>query len=107
MAFRFFKSHSIEYKILENKTLSIYAIEVSQPSVNGKGFITVLDYYFSLKPDSPIYELTINNIKNAFPNDHSLHDKLDQFFPNDDGINEYDYRHGMYRINHVMENHEH
>ncbi len=103
--FRFYKSYSEEYKILENKTLCIYAVEVSQPSLNGKGFTIVLEYYFSVKPDGSIYELTTNNIKNVFPGDHSLHDRLDQYFPNDVGINEYDYRHEMYRVNHIIENH--
>lgn len=98
--YRFYKDYSSEYKIVENGTIVIYT--KIQGVSEGKTFKQVTHYYFSNGLSGVILELTLENVKNAFPNDHMLHDELDKFFPSGNGITDYDSRHSMFRINHVL-----
>jgi hypothetical protein len=43
----------------------------------GKGYRTIQEYYFSVRPEGQILALTLENLKQALPNNHKFHDSLD------------------------------
>lgn len=98
--FRFFSDYSNEYEILEKKTVTVYSNIVNEGT--GKGTHSVTRYYFSVLPDSAIKPLTLENVKNAFPDKHALHNELDKFFRTDAELCQYDARHKAFRINHIL-----
>ncbi len=97
--YRFYRSK--EYEIVETGKIIIYTAEVNV--TKGKGFSTVHEYYFSILSFDVIKPLTINNVKEAFPNNHKFHDLLDQYFNGNNEVSEYDSFHKMYKINHLLE----
>lgn len=100
VAHRFFKEYGSDYVIQENGPLTIYSKEVLVSG--GKNFKSEVQYFFSVGLKGDIYSLTGENIKNRFPDNHKLHDAIDEFFPNDSGITQFDERHKMYRANHLL-----
>jgi len=98
--FRFFSNYSNEYEILEKKTVTVYSNIVNEGT--GKGIHAVTRYYFSVLPDSAIKPLTLENVKNAFPDNHALHNELDKYFRSDAELCTYDARHKAFRINHIL-----
>ncbi len=72
-------------------------------SPKGVGAKTVTTYYFSKGGDGVITELTLNNLKLAFSDNHMLHDAIDAQFKNDASLGKYDKFHKHYAINHFLE----
>ncbi len=66
----------------------------------GKGSKMERRYYFSKKGDGKLMELTAENLKAAFPENHKLHDMIDANSANN--INQYDTFHKMFRVNHFL-----
>ena len=64
-------------------------------------------YYFSVGAAASVIPLTIINVKNAFPENHCLHDDLDMMFRKDSDLRRFDEFHNMYRLNHVIAASEH
>jgi hypothetical protein len=96
--YRFTKN--LEYQILESKELYIYAREM--PESRGKGFHTAREYYFSAGPNGPILELTLDNLKQAAPDNHKFHDSLDATFGTGQKLAEYDEFHKMFKVNRLL-----
>jgi hypothetical protein len=90
----------LEYRILEAKEFYIYAREVSVS--RGKGFHTNLEYYFSAGPEGQILALTLENLKQAFPDNHRFHDSLDATFGAGQKLAEYDEFHKMFKVNRLL-----
>lgn len=63
----------------------------------------VLEVHFSLDGKSPIRLLTFQNLMNAFPTRHDLHDELRVWFKNDAELSIYDGYHKAYKINRFLE----
>ena len=61
-------------------------------------------YYFSKDAFSPLQALTKANLKAAFPDNHSFHDKLDAQFKNDKDLADYDRFHKMYKLSWLLKN---
>ena len=80
----------------------IYKV-VSGPT-GGKGSPSVTTYYFSTDAGSKIEELTIYNIKMAFPDNHKFHDLIDMEFHSDEELIAYDNFHKVMKINRVLQN---
>jgi hypothetical protein len=91
---------NLEYQILEAKELYIYAREVSVGY--GKGIQNVPKYYFSAGPEGQILALTIENLKQAFPDNHRFHDSLDATFGAGQTLAEYDEFHKMFKVNRLL-----
>ncbi len=89
----------VHYSLAEKGSVWIFYREVSIPQA--KTFKLEKRYYFSTKGDGKLEELTINNIKRAFPDNHKLHDLIDVHFQNRD-LSEYDIFHKMFKINHLI-----
>lgn len=70
------------------------------------GTKTVTTYYFSKGGDGVIVELTLLNLKAAFPDNHKLHDAIDAQFKSDGSLSEFDQYHKHYKINHFLESQE-
>ena len=68
-----------------------------------KTFYTVKKYYFSIKGDGKLIELTKENLKYAFPDNHKFHDMLDAQFKDNSNIAEFDSFHNMFKVNHLLE----
>lgn len=91
---------NLEYQILEAKELYVYAREISKS--RGKGFHTDLEYYVSAGSSGPIMPLTVENLKEAFPDNHRFHDSLDAEFDSGKKLSEYDKFHKMFKINRLL-----
>ncbi len=63
----------------------------------------VITYYFSKGGDGEIQELSLLNLKAAFPDNHMLHDAMDANFKTDASLGEYDQFHKCYKVNHFLE----
>lgn len=64
---------------------------------------TVSTFYFSKGGGGEIKELTLLNLKAAFPDNHMLHDAIDGQFKTDASLGEYDQFHKHFKINHFLE----
>ncbi len=69
-----------------------------------KGSPSVTRYYFSKDAKSKIQELTIYNMKAAFPDNHKFHDLVDMEFHSNDELTAYDNFHKTMKINRVLQN---
>lgn len=71
----------------------------------GKGGSTIKTiYYFSKDAKSNIQELTLHNIKAAFPENHKFHDLVDMDFHNNADLTMYDNFHKIMKINRLLQN---
>ena len=91
---------NLQYQILESRELYIYAREVPVPS--GKGYQFIREYYFSVGPEGQILALTLENLKQALPNNHKFHDSLDATFGPEREPWEYDEFHKMFKVNRLL-----
>lgn len=91
-----------EYPLLNpGEQIMVYKM-VSEPSGKQQSVKTV--YYFSKDAQSNIQELTIYNIKAAFPDNHKFHDLVDMEFHSNDELTAYDSFHKIMKINRVFQN---
>ena len=89
-----------EYRILETRQLYIY-LHDQYVSV-GKSRHIVQVYYFSVGPTGQILQLMLQNLKEAFPANHSFHDSLDQTFGAGQHLEQYDDFHKMFKVNRLL-----
>ena len=61
-------------------------------------------YYFTTSTSDVLQPLTIMNLKNAYPNNHTFHDALDANFKEDKELIKYDDFHKMYKVNRLLQN---
>lgn len=87
------------YYLAEKGVIWIFYEE--EPVQQSKGFKLEKRYYFSVTGDGKISELTIGNIKQAFPDNHKFHDMVDAQFRNTN-VSEYDTFHKMFKVNHLL-----
>jgi hypothetical protein len=85
------------YQIVEAKALHIYTLDV----IVRKG-ASEKTYFFSVGPNGDILPLTILNLKNAFPDNHTFHDLLDMSFKHDSDLTKYDEFHKMFKVNRLL-----
>ena len=93
-----------EYEIIESEEISIYAHEVParNPKDTSRGLPTSRLYLFSVGAGGPVLPLTIQNLKQAFPNNHVFHDAVDMTFHTDDDLTQYDAFHRMFKVNRLL-----
>ena len=89
---------NLEYQILEARELYIYLREQQV----GRNRHIVRTYYFSVGSDGRVLQLTIKKLKAAFPENHVLHDRLDQAFGRRQDIAQYDGDHKMFKVNWLL-----
>jgi len=91
---------NLQYQILESRELYIYARGI--PVNYGKGYRTIQEYYFSVGPEGHILALTLENLKQALPNNHRFHDSLDATFGPGREPWEYGEFHRMFKVNRLL-----
>ncbi len=93
-----------DFQLSEKASLWIYTrqtLQAGNPKNAASKYIT--SYYFSKDGDGKILELTPNNVKAAFPDNHKLHDAIEMQFPTSASITEFDEYHKKFKINHFLE----
>jgi len=87
---------NFEYQILESRDLSIYARDI------GSGRQSRRKYYFSVGPEGQALALTIENLKQAFPDSRRFQNSLDATFGKRRGPWEYDKFDKMFTVNRLL-----
>lgn len=93
-----------DFQVSEKGLLWIYSkqtLQAGNPKNTASKYIT--SFYFSKDGDGKILELTPNNVKAAFPDDHKLHDAIEMQFTTPASISEFDDYHKKFKINHFLE----
>jgi len=65
--------------------------------------IAFIPYFISKTAGSKIIPLTLENLKNFYPDNHKSHDMLDVAFKSDAELSLYDTYHRTYKIKHLFE----
>lgn len=55
-------------------------------------------YKFSKGADGPVLDLTIDNVKNIFPDNHQFHDEVENTFRSNSSLLSYDRYHKQYKL---------
>lgn len=95
--FRFFNNN--EYQIVDSEFFYLYSYHIYVS--NGKTLVRKPAYFISREAGSNIEPLTLENLKNFFPDNHKYHDMLDAAFKTNNDLNIYDSYHKMYSIKHL------
>lgn len=91
---------NLEYQILEAREFYIYARKILVGF--GKSIHTAEEYYFSAGPKGKILALTLENLKQAVPDNYKFHDSLDGEFGVGHELFEYDEFHKMFKVNWLL-----
>lgn len=91
---------NLEYPILEAGTLYIYRREVLVS--HGRGRHGVKQYYFSVGATGEIRALTLENLKQAFPENHAFQQSLDEAFGSGQKLSEYDEVRKTFKVNRLL-----
>lgn len=78
----------------------LYVIEIP----GSKNQSAIINYYFSSSASATIQELTLFNLKRAFPDNHKFHDALDAEFQSDADLALWDNFHKIYKVNRIYSN---
>lgn len=92
-----------EYQIVEKKAIYIYKLR--KVVLNGITVEKEPVYFFSKEPSGDIKELTINNLKAAYPANKTFHNMLDSEFDSEreeKTIHSYDKEHKMFKVNYLF-----
>ncbi len=93
-----------DYEILnpgESILIYKYVITTQQPKTTP---VVMVRYFFTRDSGNPPVELTKDNLKKAFPENHKFHDALDENFKTDEELISYDQFHHMYKLNRLLQN---
>ena len=89
------------YQIIDTAGFFIYYRSVQAEAVKGKGLVKTDAYFFSTKADNTIQPLTMNNLKKAFPGNHSFQYALDAHFRSDRDLAAYDTFQKTYKVTYL------
>ncbi|MHB9143690.1 MAG: hypothetical protein ACYC25_17670 [Paludibacter sp.] len=93
-----------DFKVSDKGALWIYAKETVAVTAGKNSYSkAITKYYFSKDGDGEIKELTLLNVKGAYPDNHMLHDVIDGQFQSDASLGVFDEFHKHYKINHFLE----
>lgn len=94
--------NSIEYPLINpGEKIMIYKLITR---IRAKVNPNVISYHFSKDAESKIQDLTISNIKAAFPDNHKFHDLIDTEFHNNKELTLYDTTHKIMKVNRILQN---
>jgi hypothetical protein len=91
---------NVEYQILEAKELYIYRREVLVS--HGRGSHGVKKFFFSVGPDGEVRELTLANLKQAFPENSVFRHSLDEAVGAGQKLSDYEEAHKTFMVNRLL-----
>lgn len=96
--YRFY--NDIEYRILQTDTIYIYSKNETVKTGSSKNQRTsqVTRYFFSKTGDSELLALTYENLKQAFPDNHKMHNSIEMEFKSESDLSAYDKFHKTFKI---------
>jgi hypothetical protein len=97
--YRFYNGEA--YLLIDTASFYIYYQYKSEENIKGKGLIKKDEYFFSKNANDDLHLLTIENLKNAFPNNHHFHYALDANFKSDNDLIAYDRFQKTYKIKYL------
>lgn len=93
-----------DYAVGDKGVLWIYSKQTIVSSNNKSNSVkSETTYFFSKGGDGKIEKLTLLSLKSAFPDNHQLHDAIDEKFKTDASLGEFDEFHKHFKINHFLE----
>jgi len=92
--------------LAEKGAIWIYTFDVFESISPKHGTKRVTKYYFSMGGDDPIKYLSLENLKDAFSDNHKLIDRIDSQFSTDASLSNLDGNHKRFRINNFLESPE-
>ena len=93
--------HAQNYRILDSTEFFLYYRYEQQEHIKGKELLKTDCYFFSKDAQAPIQQLTIDNLKAAFPDNNRFHYLLDAEFHKDNELMTYDPYTKMYKIKYL------
>ncbi len=93
-----------EYLIIDTAGFYLYYLYLPIENVKRKNLVKKYEYFFSVAPDGPLLLLTIDNLKNAFPDNHSFHYLIDESFKTDKDLISYDSFQKKYKLKYLYAN---
>jgi hypothetical protein len=97
--YRFYNGEA--YLLIDTAGFYMYYQYRVEENINGKGLIKKDEYFFSKNADGNLQLLTIDNLKNAFPDNHNFHYALDANFRSDKDLTAYDSFQKNYKIKYL------
>jgi hypothetical protein len=90
------------YQVLNRgEEILIYKIE---KTVGGlKNPVEIVNYYFSINANSPVYLLTARNLERCFQDNRLFLEYIEVHFRSDNDLMEYDTIHNKYKLNSLLE----
>ncbi|MBC7410843.1 MAG: hypothetical protein H7331_00120 [Bacteroidia bacterium] len=95
--YRFYNNKSYEM-VSNSKSIMLYKTTLL---TGNKGAETIDKFFFSITTNSPLYALTIQNLKNEFANNTSFIAALDLYFKTNNELLNYDTFHKQYTLHYV------
>jgi len=89
------------YRIVDTAGFFIYYRYIQSEPVKGKGLVKTDAYFFSTKADNNIQLLTLDNLKKAFPGNHSFQYALDVQFRSDKDLAAWDAYQKTYKVTYL------
>ena len=98
--YRFYNNEA--YLLIDTAGFYIYYQYRPEESVKGKGLIKKDEYFFSKNANADLQLLTIDNLKNAFPENHRFHYAMDASFRSDKDLIAYDSFTKTYKVKYLF-----
>jgi hypothetical protein len=99
-SYRFYNGDA--YQLMDTLYFYIYYKYAPAESPKGREMIKKDEYFFSVLPDGVLQALTIENLKNAFPDNHNFHYSIDANFKLDRDLMAYDKFQKCYKIKYLF-----
>ena len=93
--------HKESFRIVDTTAFYLYNQNKNVVPPGGKGMYRADLYFFSATADSPIYPLTIENLKKVYPANNAFHYALDAYFKSDKQLMAYDEYSKMYKVKYL------
>ena len=97
--YRFYNGEA--YLLIDTASFYIYYKYKSEENIKGKALIKKDEYFFSKNANDDLQLLTIENLKNSFPDNHRFHYALDANFKSDNDLIVYDSFQKVYKVKYL------
>jgi hypothetical protein len=94
--------HKEKFRIVDTTAFYLYIQNKNVVPPGGKGMYRADLYFFSTAADAPIFSLTIENLKKAYPANVAFHYALDAYFNSDRQLMAYDAYSKMYKVKYLF-----